>query len=347
MDWNTILPWKKFQRTHLNTTNTLNEHEDYMMDANLFLWEAKYKPKTIEECILPKELNATFTKIVKDQNISNYLFESTNPGTGKTTCALALCNEIGADTLFLNASEVGSIDTLRNDIKAFASTVSLTGSLKVVILDEFDNVSDTFQKAFRGFIEEYSSNCRFILTCNYANNIIEPIRSRMKRITFIIPDEERIDIMKQMTIRCLGILKKENVLCESPKIVGELVKRNYPDNRKTIIELQHYATNSNGTIDEGILGVLKTDDTIGVLIQSMQKKDFKTMNQMIPRFATDYANFIRSLYDKCFPLVQCASIPTLIEIIGENQKFASMVPDMEIHIRYLCVQMMAEIIWKN
>jgi len=194
-----------------------------MQNPKEFLWEHKYQPYAIADCILPKEMRTTFAKIIKDQNIGNYLFESTNPGTGKTTCAMALCNEIGAEVLFINASEVGSVDTLRNDIKAFASTVSLTGSLKVVVLDEFDNVSDTFQKAFRGFIDEYTSNCRFILTCNYANNIIEPIRSRMKRVTFSIPDDERIDVLKQMTMRCLDILKKENVTCENPRIIGEVI----------------------------------------------------------------------------------------------------------------------------
>lgn len=317
-----------------------------MYNPDHFLWEAKYRPTTISECILPSAMREAFVKIIKEQNMRNYLFESTRPGTGKTTCALALCNELGADTLFINASEVGSVDTLRNDVKNFASTVSLTGSIKIVILDEFDNVSDAFQKAFRGFIEEYSNNCRFILTCNYANNIIEPIRSRMLRVTFTIPESERIDIMKQMTKRCLDVLAKENVKVESVRIIGELVKKNYPDNRQTMIDLQHYAMNSNGVIDEGILGVLKIDDSVGELIAAIQGKNFKTVNAMAPRFAADYSNFIRALYDKSFSLVQTSSIPTLIEIIGENQKFATQVPDLEIHIRYLCVLMMAEIAWK-
>lgn len=291
-------------------------------------------------------MREAFAKIVEAQNISNYLFESTRPGTGKTTCARALANELGADVLFINASEVGSVDTLRNDVKSFASTVSLTGSLKIVILDEFDNVSDSFQKAFRGFIEEYSNNCRFILTCNYANNVIEPIRSRIKRITFSIPEAERIDIMKQMTKRCMDILAKENVKVESARIIGELVKKNYPDNRQTMIDLQHYASNSNGVIDEGILGVLKVDDSVSELIAAIQTKNFKVVNGMAPRFAADYSNFIRTLYDKSFSLVQSSSIPTMIEIIGENQKYATQVPDLEIHIRYLCVLLMAEIAWK-
>ena len=311
-----------------------------------FLWEEAYRPTRIADCILPSSMREAFGKIIKEQNMRNYLFESTRPGTGKTTCALALCNELGADVLFINASEVGSVDTLRNDVKSFASTVSLTGSIKIVVLDEFDNVSDAFQKAFRGFIEEYSNNCRFILTCNYANNIIEPIRSRMLRVTFTIPEAERIDIMKQMTKRCLDVLAKENVKVESVRIIGELVKKNFPDNRQTMIDLQHYAMNSNGVIDEGILGVLKVDDSVSELISAIQGKNFKTVNAMAPRFAADYSNFIRALYDKSFSLVQPSSIPTLIEIIGENQKFATQVPDLEIHIRYLCVLMMAEIAWK-
>lgn len=317
-----------------------------MQNPEHFLWEQRYRPTKIAECILPSHMRETFDKIVADKNIGNYLFESTRPGTGKTTCAMALANELDADTLFINASEVGSIDTLRNDIKSFASTVSLTGSLKIVILDEFDNVTDSFQKAFRGFIEEYSNNCRFILTCNYANNIIEPIRSRLKRITFSIPDEERTSILKQMTVRCLDILKKENIKVENPRIIGELVKKYYPDNRQTIIDLQHYASNSNGVIDEGILGVLKVDDSVSELIAALKEKNFKVVNSLAPRFAADYPNFIRSLYDKCFSLVQSSSIPTLIEIIGDNQKYATQVPDLEIHIRYLSVLIMAEVGWK-
>ena len=315
-------------------------------DPNSFQWETKYRPKTLEECILPKEMKDIFFTLVKAGEINNSLFESTKPGTGKTTVALALCHEINANVLFINASETGNIDTLRNEIRSFASTVSLTGNKKVVILDEMDNTSDSFQKAFKGFIEEFSSNCRFILTANNKNSIIEPIRSRMKVYSFVIPAEERISIIKQMTMRCLGILKKEGVTCTAPKIIGELCKLRYPDNRQLMIELQHYARSSGGVIDEGILGKLSNNDSISEFLIAIKDKKFNIVNQMIPRFATDYNSFLRTLYDKAIGVIDQSSIPVLIEILGENQCYAHVVPDMELHIRFLSVQLMTELKFK-
>jgi replication factor C small subunit len=314
-------------------------------DPTNFLWQEKYRPKTINDCILPKGMKDTFNSLVKSGELTNCLFESTKPGTGKTTVALALCNDIDADVLFINASEDSGIDTLRSEIRSFASTVSLTGSKKVVVLDEFDNSSQNFQKAFRGFIEEFSDNCRFILTCNFANNIIEPIRSRMKIYSFVIPEDEKTSILKQMTLRCLEILKKEKIKVENPKIVGELVKLRYPDNRQLMIELQHYSQ-TNGEIDEGILGVLKNSDSISEFLIAIKEKKFLVINQMVPKFSTDYANFIRSLYDKAITVIDTSSIPVLIEIIGENNQYANSVVDLEIHIRYLAVQLISEIKWK-
>jgi len=313
---------------------------------NDFLWEIKHRPKSIKECILPKAMKETFLTLVKDGEINNMLLESTKGGTGKTTVALALCHDIGADVLFINASEASGIDTLRIEIRQFASTISLHGNKKIVILDEFDNCSDNFQKAFRGFIEEFSGNCRFILTCNYANNIIEQIRSRLKRHTFIIPEEERVSILKQMTMRCLDILKKENVTVTNPRIIGELCKLRYPDNRQLMIELQNYSRTNQNVIDEGILGVLGNADTISEFISAIRDKKFVVVNQMVPRFASDYPNFLRSFYDKAINVVDKSSIPTLIEILGDNNKYASQVPDMEIHIRYLAVLCMTELKWK-
>lgn len=313
-------------------------------DIKSFLWEDKYAPATLEECILPTAMKADFKKEIENGKISNYLFESPRPGTGKTSTALAICNDVGADVLFINASENGNIELLRSQIRGFCSTVSLTDSPKVVLLDEFDNASDAFQKGFRGFIEEFQDNCSFILTCNYANNIIEPIRDRMKIKTFTFPEEERVQLIKQTTIHCLNILKKEGIAVESPRVVGELVKKNYPRIRKTIIDLQGYS--QHGKIDEGILGQIKCDDSVSELIIAMKERNFNNVNTLIPKFANDYANFISTLYEKMYHAIEPSSIPVLIEIIGENQCYANAVPDMQIHLRFLCVLIMKEIVFK-
>lgn len=315
-----------------------------MENPKEYLWELKHRPAHIKDVILPEQMKKDFIKETKSGEISNYLFESARPGTGKTTTAYALCNDINADVLFINASEQGNIDKLRYDIKAFASTVSLTGSPKVVILDEFDNTSDAFQKAFRGFVEEFSDNCRFILTCNYANNIIEPIRDRLTIKTFTFPESEKISLMKQAIVYCLSILEKEGVEVTNKKIIGEIVKQNYPKLRTCVKLLQDYSR--HGVIDEGILGVIKCDDSVNQLILAIKNKDFKEVNNLIPRFANDYANFITTLYDKMYTVVEPSSIPTLIEIIGENQCYANQVPDMQIHLRFLCVLIMKEVGFK-
>lgn len=315
-----------------------------MQDPNTFLWEISYRPKSIKDVILPEKMKQDFLKEIESGSVSNYLFESPRPGTGKTTSALALCNDIDADVLFLNASENGNIDQLRSTIRGFASTVSLSGSPKVVILDEFDNASDSFQKAFRGFIEEFSDNCRFILTCNYANNIIEPIRDRLKIKTFIFPEEEKVSLMKQAVLYLLDILKKEGIECTNPKIVGEIVKQNYPKIRTCVKLLQDYSR--HGVIDEGILGIIKCDDSVNELILAIKDKNFKDVNALIPRFANDYGNFITTFYDRMYSVIEPSSIPTLIEIIGENQCYANQVPDMQIHLRFLCVLIMKEVGFK-
>lgn len=315
------------------------------MNPNDFLWENKHSPKTIEETILPKGIKKDFLKEIKEGKISNYLFESPRPGTGKTTSALAIANDIGADVLFINASENGNIDILRNDIRGFASTVSLTQSPKVVILDEFDNTTEAFQKAFRGFIEEFSDNCRFIATCNYSNKILEPVRDRFEVISFIFPEDEKVSLMKQAIMRCLMILEKEGIEVTDKKIVAELVKQNYPKLRTVIKLLQKYSR--HGVIDEGILGKIKCDDAVDELILALKAKNFKDVNSMIPRFSNDYANFIGTLYDKLYSLVTPSSIPTLIEIIGENQCYANQVPDVQIHLRFLCVMIIKEVGFKE
>lgn len=312
-----------------------------MNNPNEFLWEQKYRPKTLAECILPATIKADFQALLDAGEAKNMILASTKPGTGKTTLARAFANDLGADVLFINASEESGIDVFRNDIRIFASTMSLQGNPKVVILDEADNLSEAAQKAFRGQIEEFSASCRFILTCNYPNQIIEPIRSRMMVYEFVIPADEKAAMMKGQIIRLLDILKKENVAVENKAVIKELVLRNYPDNRKMLVALQTYA--SKGVIDEGILGRVTSGSDVDVLIGHLKAKKFQDIRAMIPQYTSDYAQFIRAMYDALYPMTKPASIPTMIEIIGMNQAEAHRVPDIEIHMVWLMVQLMTQV----
>lgn len=308
------------------------------MNPNEWLWEAKYRPQTIKDCILPEQMKADFHAMVAAGEVKNMILASSNPGTGKTTVARAICNELDADVLFINASEESGIDVFRNDIRKFASTISMLSNSKVVILDEADNLSEAAQKAFRGMIEEFSVSCRFILTCNYVNKIIEPIRSRMMQYEFVIPQSERAAMMKGQIVRLLDILGKEGITVENRMVVAELVKRKFPDNRSMLVTLQSYAM--KGVIDEGILGRVTSGSDVEVMIGYLKEKKFKEIRAMVPKYASDYPTFIRAIYDNLYPVIKPHSIPNMIEIIGVNQEAYSRVPDIEIHMNWLMVQLM-------
>jgi DNA polymerase III delta prime subunit len=315
-----------------------------MQKPNDMLWESKYRPSTVSECILPTVLKKFFEDIVATGKLTNLLLTSTMPGTGKTTIARALCNDLDFDYLFINASESSGVDTLRTTIRDYVSSYSIDGRNKVVILDEFDQTSDAFQKAFRGFIEEFPS-ARFILTANYVNKVIKPIRSRLRHCEFVYPESERISLIKQGIIRCVDILKKEGVLCENKKVLMELVRRNYPDNRSVIVDLQNYSI--NGQIDEGILGKIVDNDDISEFVGHLQSKDFGSARKLIPMYATDYTNFIHQMYKKSDTVVDKSSIGDYILILGENQKYANQVVDMELNIAALILELMSEVTFKS
>ena len=303
-----------------------------------FLWVEKYRPQKIEETILHSHIKATFEQIVNGGELHNMLLTGT-AGVGKTTVAKALCNELDLDYLIINGSEEGNIDTLRNKIKQFASTVSLSGGYKVVILDEADYLNpQSTQPALRGFIEEFSANCRFILTCNFKNRIIQPLHSRCTVIEFNIAKKDMPVLCNQFHNRVKTILGLEKV-DHDPKIVAELIMKHQPDWRRVINELQRYG--SGGIIDSGIL-VNLADDSIDDLIKFLKLKDFRKMRQWVAdNMDSEPAAIFRKLYDTMYEYVDGKSIPQLVLILADYQYKNSFVADHELNLVACLTEIMA------
>ena len=303
-----------------------------------FLWVEKYRQQKIAETILPSHIKATFEQIVNGGELHNMLLTGT-AGVGKTTVAKALCNELDLDYLIINGSEEGNIDTLRNKIKQFASTVSLSGGYKVVILDEADYLNpQSTQPALRGFIEEFSANCRFILTCNFKNRIIQPLHSRCTVIEFNIAKKDMPVLCNQFHNRVKTILGAEKV-DHDPKIVAELIMKHQPDWRRVINELQRYG--SGGIIDSGIL-VNLADDSIDDLIKFLKLKDFRKMRQWVAdNMDSEPAAIFRKLYDTMYEYVDVKSIPQLVLILADYQYKNSFVADHELNLVACLTEIMA------
>jgi len=310
---------------------------------NEFLWVEKYRPQTISECVLTKDLYKTFTQIIEQGEIQNMMFTGT-AGTGKTTVARALCNVLDLDYIIINGSEESGIDTLRNKIKQFASSVSLSGGYKVVILDEADYLNpQSTQPALRGFIEEFSANCRFILTCNFKNRIIEPLHSRCSVIEFAIPKGEKTALAGAFMNRIMNILKAE-VINYDEQVLAELIMKYFPDFRRTINELQRYAT--FGKIDSGIL-VNASDITIDTLMESLKLKDFKKMRQWVAdNIDIEPASMFRKIYDNMNDFVEPQSIPQLVLILADYQYKNSFVADHELNMVACLTEVMAGVKFK-
>ena len=308
------------------------------MQANReqFLWVEKYRPRRISDCILPEGLKNTFQEFVNQDNIPNMLLSGT-AGTGKTTIARALCEELGCDYIIINGSEESGIDVLRTKIKDFASTVSLAGKVKVVILDEADYLNpNSTQPALRGFIEEFSKNCRFIFTCNYKNRIIPPLHSRTTVIDFKLSKEDRPVVASKFFKRLTEILEQENITFDK-KVVAELLNKHFPDYRRVLNELQRYS--SSGTIDEGIL-VNISDANMKELIASLREKDFKKMRTWVVNNLDNDPNVLfRRLYDVLMPEV--VQVPQLILLLADYQYKAAFVADAEINLVACLTEIMA------
>ena len=296
--------------------------------SDQFLWVEKYRPKTIDECILPESLKQTFKEFISSGQLPNFLFSGT-AGVGKTTVAKALCNEVGAEYLLINGSEESGIDILRTKIKSFASSVSLTDSKKVVILDEADYLNaNSTQPALRGFIEEFSANCRFIFTCNFKNRIIEPLHSRCSVVEFKIDNKDKQTIAAGFFKRATTILKDENIEFD-PKVVAEVVTRHFPDYRRILNELQRYSV--TGKIDSGIL-VNLSDESYRELVKNLKEKDFTSVRKWVAKNSDiETTQLFRDLYDKAVDFLEPKSIPQLVLILADYQYKAAFVADHELN----------------
>lgn len=303
-----------------------------------FLWAEAYRPKTIEHCVLSKDLKAYFNGVVQSGDLQNMLLCGT-AGTGKTTVARALCEELNSDYIVINGSEESGIDVLRTKIKQFASTVSFTGNTKVVILDEADYLNpNSTQPALRGFIEEFSSNCRFIFTCNYKNRIIPALHSRCAVIEFKIPKEEKPRIASTFYKRVVDILSQEEVKYDV-KVLAKVVEKFFPDFRRTLNELQRYA--QSGSIDEGILTNIG-EENMNELINSLKEKDWKKMRAwVVNNLDNDPVTLFRKIYDTLVP--QTSQVPQLVLTIADYQYKSAFVADQEINLVACLTEIMASV----
>lgn len=303
-----------------------------------FLWVELYRPKTIDECILPKDLKDYFNNLVKNGDIQNMLLCGT-AGTGKTTVARALCEELNSDYIIINGSEESGIDVLRTKIKQFASTVSFTGNTKVVILDEADYLNpNSTQPALRGFIEEFASNCRFIFTCNFKNRIIQPLHSRCAVVEFKIPNQEKPKLAQQFFKRLTDIMNQESVSFDS-KVMAKVVEKHFPDFRRTLNELQRYA--QSGNIDEGILTNI-AEISINELVAAIKGKDWKKMRAwVVSNLDNDPSTIFRKIYDNLVPLTN--QVPQLVLTIADYQYKSAFVADQEINLVACLTEIMASV----
>jgi DNA polymerase III delta prime subunit len=309
-----------------------------------FLWVEKYRPKTVGDTILPNSLKETFQQFVDNKNIPNLLLTG-SAGVGKTTIAKAMLEELGCDYIVINGSDEGrSIDVLRNELRNFASSVSLAGGRKYVILDEADYLNaNSVQPALRNFMEEYSRNCGFILTCNFVNKIIQPLHSRCSVIEFKISNGDKPQMAKEFFMRVKNILDNENVQYEQ-KVVAEVIKKHFPDNRRVLNELQRYS--ATGTIDTGILATF-TDSNMSVLIDALKNKEFSVVRKWVAQNVDgEVTPLFRKIYDTMSDFVAPQSVPQVVVTMADYQYKSAFVADQEINFMAFLTELMVEVEWK-
>ena len=291
------------------------------------LWTEKYRPKTIEECILPERLKKPFQEYVNQKQIPNLLLTG-GAGVGKTTVAKAMCNETGCDFMVINGSDESGIDTFRTKIKNYASSMSLTGGRKVIIIDEADYLNpNSTQPALRNAIEEFAGNCSFIFTCNYKNRIIEPLHSRCAVIDFGLKNGEKAKMASAFFKRIQSVLQSESIEYED-KVIAELIKKHFPDFRRIINELQRYS--QFGKIDTGILAQIG-DITIDEIVKFIRNKDFTAIRKWVATHEIDSNTLYRKIYDAMYDVIKPQSIPQAVLILADYQYKAAFVADQEIN----------------
>ena len=302
------------------------------------LWVEKYRPKTIEDCILPDDIKTTFQEYVNRKEIPNLLLAG-SAGVGKTTIAKALCEEVGCDYIMINGSDESGIDVLRNKIKNYASSMSLSGGRKVVIIDEADYLNpNSTQPAMRGAIEEFSSNCSFIFTCNFKNRIIDPIHSRCTVIDFKINGSKQ-KMASAFFKRVEWILEQENVTYDK-QVVAAVITKHFPDNRRVLNELQRYSV--SGTIDKGILASV-SDVQLSELVTSLMNKDFAACRKWVTNnLDNDITRIFRNIYDGLYDKLKPNSVPQMVLILAKYQYQSAFVADHEINLIACLTELMVE-----
>ena len=306
-----------------------------------FIWVEKYRPQTIEDCILPDNIKKTFKDFLNTGEIPNMLLAGP-PGVGKTTVAKALCNELGADFYVINGSDEGRfLDTVRNNAKNFASTVSLSSEAKhkVVIIDEADNTGNDVQLLLRAFIEEFAGNCRFIFTCNYKNKILEPLHSRCAVVEFNIKGKEKQEIAAKFFQRLLYILDKEKVEADK-KVLVELINKHFPDWRRVLNECQRYSV--SGKIDTGILAAF-SDVAVNDLLKNLKEKNFSEVRKwVVSNMDNETSMLLRRIYDSLYGALVSSSIRAAVLIIAKYQYQIAFVADQEINLLAALTEIMVE-----
>ena len=306
-----------------------------------FIWVEKYRPKTIDECILPESTKSMFQEFLNKGEIPNMLLAGP-PGIGKTTVAKALCNELGVDVYVINGSDEGRfLDTVRNNAKNFASTVSLSSDAKhkVIIIDEADNTGNDVQLCLRAFIEEFAGNCRFIFTCNYKNKILEPLHSRCAVIDFGIKGKEKAALAGSFFKRLQNILDAEGIGYDQ-KVLAELVNKHFPDWRRVLNECQRYSV--GGQIDTGILATF-SDVSVNELVKHLKEKNFPEVRKwVVSNLDNDTTVLMRRIYDAVYSALENNSIPAAVLVLAKYQYQAAFVADQEINMLACLTELMVE-----